>query len=52
MIWRGVEPSALGWKAAGTENYFYIYIAVLMVAGLITAMLLRDTKKHSLIAED
>lgn len=47
-----VEPSALGWKAAGTENYFYIYIAILMVVGLVTAMLLRDTKKHSMILED
>jgi len=47
-----VEPTALGLKASGKETYFYWYIAALMVLGLITAALLRDTKKHSLILED
>ena len=29
-----VEPRALAWKRDGHENYFYIYIAVLMAVGL------------------
>jgi MHS family alpha-ketoglutarate permease-like MFS transporter len=45
------EPAALAWKGSGHERYFYVYIALLMVGGLITALLMRDTKKYSLITE-
>ncbi|RZJ78416.1 MAG: MFS transporter [Brevundimonas sp.] len=47
-----VEPAALGAKAAGHETYFYWYISALMVIGLGTAFLLRETKTNSLILED
>jgi MHS family alpha-ketoglutarate permease-like MFS transporter len=47
-----VEPAALGAKAGGHETYFYWYISALMIAGLITAFLLRETKTSSLILED
>jgi MHS family alpha-ketoglutarate permease-like MFS transporter len=46
------EPAALAWKNAGKESDFYIYIALLMVGGFITAALMRETKTHSLILED
>jgi len=45
------EPAALAWKNGGHERYFYVYIALLMVGGFITAVLMRDTKKFSLIKE-
>jgi MFS transporter, MHS family, alpha-ketoglutarate permease len=48
-----VEPLALGWKQSGTENFFYWYMAAVMLIGLIAALLLRETsREHSMILED
>jgi len=46
------EYAALSFKQAGREDGFYIYVAVVMAAGLIAAVRLRDTNRESLIAED
>ena len=48
-----VEPLALGWKQSGTENYFYWYMAAVMLIGLVAALMLRETsREHSMILED
>ncbi len=48
-----VEPLALGWKTSGHENYFFVYLSVMMVIGfLAAAFLLHETSKKSEIVED
>lgn len=48
-----VEPLALGWKKAGTESYFYWYMAAVMVLGLVAALAIHETSRgKSLILED
>ncbi len=45
------EPLALGWKTAHHESYFYWYVAGVLAVGFVVSLLLRDTRKHSLILE-
>jgi MHS family alpha-ketoglutarate permease-like MFS transporter len=48
-----VEPLALGWKQAGTESYFYWYMAGVFVLGLIAAIAVHETSRgRSMILED
>lgn len=47
-----VGTLALGLKKAGQETVMFWVVAGLLVAGFITGVLLRDTRKHSLILED
>jgi MHS family alpha-ketoglutarate permease-like MFS transporter len=48
-----VEPLALGWKKAGTESYFYWYMAAVFVIGLVAALAVHETSRgRSLIVED
>jgi len=46
------EAVALKFKSDGHESHFYIYTSVILAVGLITVILLPDTKKTSLIHED
>ena len=46
------EAVALKFKSDGHESNFYIYTSVILAVGLITVILLPDTKKTSLIHED
>jgi len=46
------EYVALWFKNAGMESGFFIYIAGMMGLSLIVALMMRDTRKHSLIRED
>ncbi|HEX9773563.1 MAG TPA: MFS transporter [Steroidobacteraceae bacterium] len=46
------ETLALKLKDAGHESAFFVIVAVVLAAGFATAILMRDTKKHSLIKED
>jgi MHS family alpha-ketoglutarate permease-like MFS transporter len=46
------EYAALWFKDIGAENGFYIYVSVIMAAGLVVALRLRDTNRQSLILED
>ena len=46
------EYVALRFKQVHLESGFYIYVSVVMAAGLIVAFRLRNTNRESLIAED
>ncbi|CAN5375349.1 MFS transporter [soil metagenome] len=46
------EYVALWFKHEGMESGFYLYVSAIMAVGLVVALLLRDTGKHSLILED
>ena len=46
------ESVALGFKAAGHESRFYLYVSVILAVGLLTVILMPDTRKASLIRED
>ena len=46
------EYVALWFKHEGMENGFYLYVSAIMAVGLVVALLLRDTREHSLILED
>src|SRR5690606_30437325 len=46
------EYVALWFKQAGAESGFYIYVSAVMVVSLVVVMLLRDSRRHSLILED
>ena len=46
------EAVALGFKEAGVESRFYLYVCGVLALGLVTVVLLPDTQKHSLIKED
>jgi MHS family alpha-ketoglutarate permease-like MFS transporter len=46
------EMAALAFKKAQMESTFYIYVAAVMSLGLLCAILLKDTGKHSRIVED
>jgi len=46
------EAVALGFKQAGYESGFYIYVAVAMAVAFFVVFLLPDNRKHSLILED
>ncbi|MBC7666854.1 MAG: MFS transporter [Gemmatimonadaceae bacterium] len=46
------EYVALWFKREGMESGFYLYVSAIMAVGLVVALLLRDTGKHSLILED
>jgi len=46
------ETVALKLKAVGHESVFFIIVAVVFAVGLVTAIAMRDTMKHSLIVED
>ncbi|MDP3174247.1 MAG: MFS transporter [Phenylobacterium sp.] len=47
-----VGTTALSLKKAGHEPVMFWIIAGLLAAGLVVAMLMRDTRRHSLILED
>ncbi len=46
------EMAALAFKSNGIESTFYVYVAAVMSLGLLCAILLKDTAKHSRIVED
>jgi MHS family alpha-ketoglutarate permease-like MFS transporter len=46
------EVVALSFKAAGNESMFYWYVTGFMSLALLTAVLMRDTQRHSRIIED
>lgn len=46
------EMAALAFKSSGIESAFYLYVAAVMSLGLLCAILLKDTGKHSKIIED
>jgi len=46
------ESVALGFKAAGHESRFYLYVSVILAVGLLTVIFMPDTRKASLIKED
>ena len=46
------EYLALWLKQQHVESYFYIYVAVMSAIALAVALIMRDTKAHSLILED
>jgi MHS family alpha-ketoglutarate permease-like MFS transporter len=46
------EYIALWFKQAGHEAWFYLYVTAVIAVSLLVYVLMRDTKKHSLIAED
>ena len=46
------EYVALWFKHEKMESGFYLYVSAIMAVGLLVALLLRDTGKHSLILED
>jgi MHS family alpha-ketoglutarate permease-like MFS transporter len=45
------ETAALSFKQAGNETGYYWLVAGLMTVGLVVALSMRDTHKHSLIAD-
>ncbi|MBI5941378.1 MAG: MFS transporter [Caulobacterales bacterium] len=46
------EPVALGFKKAGHESWFYLYVTVILAVGLLTVIFMPDTRKTSTITED
>ncbi|AVQ04503.1 MFS transporter [Caulobacter segnis] len=46
------EMVALAFKHEGVESAFYVYVAGVMTLGLVCAIILKDTGRHSLIHED
>lgn len=46
------EMIALGFRKAGYESGFYIYLAVVQAAACVAALCLRDTQKHSQWLDD
>lgn len=46
------EPIALGFKKAGHESHFYLYVTIVLAVGLLTVALMPDTRKTSTIKED
>jgi MHS family alpha-ketoglutarate permease-like MFS transporter len=46
------EYVALWFKSQGMESGFYLYVTAVMSVGLVIALTMRDTIKHSLIRED
>ncbi|MET0271027.1 MAG: MFS transporter, partial [Sphingomonas sp.] len=46
------EYVALWFKSEGIERGFYVYAIALMTVSLVTALLMRDTRRHSRIHED
>jgi len=46
------EYLALWFKKQGVESGFYIYVAAIMGVALLISLTMRDTRRHSLIAED
>jgi MHS family alpha-ketoglutarate permease-like MFS transporter len=46
------EYAALSFKAAGNESGFYVYASVVCAVSFATALVMRDTRRHSRILED
>jgi len=46
------EMVALAFKHEGVESAFYVYVAGVMILGLVCSIILKDTSRHSLIHED
>lgn len=46
------EYMALAFKKAGNETWFFTYVTVVIAGSLAVYALMRDTRKHSRIAED
>ena len=46
------ETVALKLKDAGHESAFFVIVAGVLAAGFVTALMMRDTMKHSRILED
>lgn len=46
------EYVALWFKSEGIERGFYVYAIALMTLSFVTALLMRDTRRHSRIVED
>ena len=46
------EPVALGFKKAGHESWFYLYVTIILAVGLLTVVFMPDTRKTSTITED
>lgn len=46
------EYVALSFKKAGHESNFYVYVTIVLAVGLLTVILMPDTRKTSTITED
>jgi MFS transporter, MHS family, alpha-ketoglutarate permease len=46
------EYVALAFKQAGNETWFFTYVSVVIAASLLVYLTMRDTRRHSRIAED
>ena len=46
------EAVALSFKTAGHESNFYLYVTAILAVGLLTVILMPDTRRTSLIKED
>jgi MHS family alpha-ketoglutarate permease-like MFS transporter len=46
------EAVALHFKGAGHESGFYLYVAAILAVGLLVSLMMRDTRRTSLIHED
>ena len=46
------EFVALAFKKAGNETWFFTYVTVVIAGSLAVYVLMRDTRRHSRIAED
>jgi MHS family alpha-ketoglutarate permease-like MFS transporter len=46
------EYVALAFKGAGHESNFYAYVSIVLAVGLLTVILMPDTRKASLITDD
>ena len=46
------EFVALAFKQAGRETWFFTYVTVVIAGSLAVYTLMRDTRRHSRIAED
>jgi MFS transporter, MHS family, alpha-ketoglutarate permease len=46
------EYVALAFKQAGNETWFFTYVTLIIAGSLLVYATMRDTRRHSLIAED
>jgi MHS family alpha-ketoglutarate permease-like MFS transporter len=46
------EYVALWFKSQGAESGFYVYVSAVMTVSLVVVLLLRDSRRHSMILED
>ena len=53
VLFGGTAEYVAGWlKSQQIESYFYAYVGVVMIAGALVAIRMRDTNQTSLLADD